>query len=296
MQAYYRIIVALLLVSSGIDGSSQTITQTVTRSYMQNINCSAATTFAINAEKASIVVTGWNNNYIEVRLNFFATHPDKKIAERELNFMRYAIVQEKDLIELRNIFVLPAAIDHIQSKLEIKMEIFVPAKNKLQITNKYGEISLIQLSGNIQVNISFGDLHFTDIAGQVTLGANYSDIRGSHLHTTFLNCTDEKSKLSLDLDGGGSYSFNSKHGDLDLSLKNINTLTIKSNRSDITIRPQNMDACRYKITCTDGTLYLPEKYTNRLIKKANQTSFITSGSVAMPLLAINALFNSVTIK
>ena len=171
----------------------------------------------------------------------------------------------------------------------------VPAKNKLQITNKYGDISITQLSGNIHVDISFGDLHFMDISGEVAIASSYSDIRGSRINAAVLRCTDEKSKISLDLEKG-NYSFLSKHGDIDLTIKKINALTIKSNRSDITIRPQDMDACRYKINNTDGALYLPEKYAGRIIKKGNQTLFTTTGSMSMPLLAVTATFNSVTIK
>ena len=171
----------------------------------------------------------------------------------------------------------------------------VPAKNKLQITNKYGDINITQLSGNIDVTISFGDLHFIDVSGNVEIISSYSDIRGSRISAASFRCTDEKSKISLDL-ARGNYSFFSKHGDIDLTVKKINALTIKSNRSDITIRPQDIDACRYKIANTDGTLYLPEKYFGRIIKKGNQTLFATTGSPSMPLLAVTATFNSVTIK
>jgi DUF4097 and DUF4098 domain-containing protein YvlB len=275
---------------------AQTDMQTATRTVTKNIICTPATLFSVNAEKVSMVVTGWNNNYIQVRISFFAHHPDLAVATRELSYMQYAIATEKDYVELRNIFKLPAIVDHIQSKLEIKMELMIPAKNKLQLVNKYGDINLVQLSGNIQVNLSFGDLRLTDIAGHVVVASGYSDIRGNLINSASLNCTDEKSKISLDLDGGGNYSFLSKHGDIDLGIKKINALTIKSNRSDITIRPQNLDACRYKIISTDGTLYLPVKYTGRLVKKGNQTSFNAAGSASQPLLTVTAAYNSVTIK
>ena len=172
----------------------------------------------------------------------------------------------------------------------------VPVKSKLQLTNKYGDISLLQLSGNIQVGLSFCDLRLTNIAGHVIMNAGYSDIRGNLINTASLSCTDEKSKIALDLDGDGDFSFLSKYGDIDLSIKKISALSIKSNRSDITIRPQDLGACRYKITCIDGTLYLPGKYAGSVIKKANQTSFVITGLASLPLLAITASYNSVTIK
>ncbi|OQP46855.1 hypothetical protein A4H97_04850 [Niastella yeongjuensis] len=289
---------ALFILASAIVGNleAQPVAQTASRSFTKNISCTPATVFVVNAEKATMMVTGWNNNYIQVRINYFARHPDLAIANRELGYMQFGIANEKDYVALQNIFKLPAAVDHIQSKLEIKMELMVPVRNKLQLTNKYGEINLVRLTGNIQVTISFGDLRFTDVGGNLVANAGYSDIRGNCINIASLNCTDEQSKISLDLDGGGHYSFFSKQGDLDLSIKKIGSLNIKSNRSDVTIRPQDLDGCRYKLISTDGTLYLPGKYTDRLIKKGNQTSFITTGSLSLPLLAVNASYNSVTIK
>lgn len=285
----------LLLFSVTINVWAQETTQPVTKSFTQNINCPAGALFSITAEKATLTITGWANSYIQARISFFASHPDKKIAQQELDYMQYAISKEKDLVELINIFKLPANVEHIKSKLEVRMEIMVPANNKLQVTNKYGEVNISRLTGNIQVNIAFGNLYFTDVTGNIVMNANYSDVRGTQLNAPSLNCTDERSKIALDLESG-SYSFQSKHSDIDLSIKKINALNIKANRTDITIRPQHIDDCRYKITSTDGLLYLPAKYTSRLIKKGNQTSFTTSGANTMPLLAVSANFNSVTIK
>jgi hypothetical protein len=95
---------------------------------------------------------------------------------------------------------------------------------------------------------------------------------------------------------GGNYTFISKYGELDLAIQQIHALNIESTRTDITIHPEDIDACRYKILTRDGMLYLPERYSARLIKKDKQTSFTTTGASTMPLLGITASFNSVTIK
>ena len=95
---------------------------------------------------------------------------------------------------------------------------------------------------------------------------------------------------------GGNYTFNSKYGEHQLAIQQIHALNIESTRTDITISPSNMDACRYKIVSREGALYLPEKFSTRLIKKGKQTSFTTTGASSLPLLAITASYNSITIK
>jgi hypothetical protein len=297
MHTYLIKFVALLFALAGISYSlrAQTNHPTVGKSFSQNIACTPSTIFSVMAEKAKVSITGWSNNYIQAKINFTASHPDKQVAQRELEYMRYAFGTEKNLIELRNIFVLPGNIDHIQSKLEVRIELMVPAKNQVEITNKYGNITAAQLTGKLQLVISFGDLQLADISGQIGITAAYSDIRGTRISAASLRCTDEKSKVSLDLEAG-SYSFNSTHGDIDLAIKRIQGLTIQATRTDITIRPENTDACRYKITNKDGALYVPEKYTRQLIKKGNQTSLVTTGNTSMPLFTITSNYNSVTIK
>jgi hypothetical protein len=285
----------LLLLGLAVFQQPAHAQQVVTKIFNKNIDCPPSGTFLVNAEKAMIEITGWNNNYIQAKISFSATHPDKQIAQKELDYMRYAISKDGNVIELHNVFQLPANIDHIQSKLEVSITLMVPSGNKLQVTNKYGNINIRQLSASTRVNIAFGDLHLNDLSGDVHLTTAYSDVRGSHINATSWFCKDEKSKISLDLDGG-NYSFFSKYGDLDLTTDKISSLNIKSARTDITIRSQNTDACRYNISSKDGTLFLPEKYAHRLVKKGDRSVFENKGTASISTITVDAIFNSVTIK
>lgn len=269
--------------------------QLVTKTASRDIPCVPSSVLSVNAEKAMIDITGWHNNYIQVKLSFSATHPDKQIAQKELAYMRYAISKDGDLIELHNVFQLPANIDRIQSRLEVRIELMVPVGNKLQVKNRYGNINIRQLSASTSVDIAFGDLYLSELTGNVQLIAAYSDVRGSRINVSSLTCKDEKSKVALELNEG-SYSFTSKYSDLDLTTHKISALNIRSARTDVTIRSQYPDAYRYNISSKDGTLYLPEKYAHRLIKRGNRSVFVHTGAAAATAITIDATFNSVTIK
>lgn len=283
-----------LLFCLGSNLMAQETMQTVTRSVTKSIACSSSTVFSVTGEKSSITVKGWNKNFIEVRIMFSASHPDKKTAVLELGYMQYALVKENNRIELRNGFSLPPAVEHIYSKLEVRMELMVPSGNVLQVTNKYGNILIGQFSGKITADISLGDLDLTDLSGEVSIRSSYSGIRGSGIRVTSLHCVDEQSKISMELDEG-SYFFNSKHGDLDLQLKHIKALNIQAMRSDVTIRAGDIGAFRYNVSNKEGLIYLPGKYSHQVIKNGKQTSFIT-GAASMPLVHVTSTFNAVTIK
>ena len=284
-----------LFVLTGYNIQAQPVWKSVTKDFTENITCSPTTVFSVNAEKADVEVKGWDKNYIQARIYFSASHPNRNISGREIDYMRYALTKEKGLIELRNAFILPADIDHIQSNLTVKMEIMVPSNNKVQVSNKYGFTTIGQLSGTVDADISFGNLNLIDVRGNIVISSSYSNILGYGVNAVSLRCTDEKSKIQMVLNGG-NYTFTSKYGELNLVIQQIHALNIESIRTDITVSPSDMDACRYKIVSREGALYLPEKFSTRLIKKGKQTSFTTTGASSLPLLAITASYNSVTIK
>src|SRR5215213_3829757 len=126
---HIKLIVLLtpLFVLAGYNIRAQPVWQAVTKDFTENVTCSPTTIFSVNAEKAHVMVKGWDKNYIQARVYFSASHPNRNISGREIDYMRYALTKEKGLIELRNAFILPADIDHIQSNLTVKMEIMVPS-------------------------------------------------------------------------------------------------------------------------------------------------------------------------
>lgn len=284
-----------LFVLGGYNIQAQPVWKAVTKEFTENITCSPSTVFSVNAEKAHLVIKGWDKNYIQARIIFSASHSNWNISGREINYMRYGVAKEIGLVELRNAFVLPADIDHIQSTLQVKMELMVPSNNKVQVSNKYGYTTIEQLAGMVEAYISFGNLNLIDVRGNIVISSSYGNILGYGVNAVSFRCTDEKSKIQMSLNGG-NYTFLSKYGELDLAIQQIHALNIESTRTDITISPSNIDACRYKIVSREGALYLPERFSSRLIKKGKQTSFTTTGVPSMPLLAITASYNSVTIK
>jgi hypothetical protein len=261
----------------------------------KNIPVTDKDVFSIVGEKATIQVKGWEKNFIALKITFSATHTDKNIATKELEYMHYALTREKNTIELRNAFIFPAKTDQLKSSIEVLIEAMVPAGITLSVFNKYGDANLTELSGKIVVTLEFSDLSLSHLSGGITLQSAYSEIRGDRITTSSFVSRDEESKYTLGLEKG-RYSFYSRHGDLDLTLSTIQSLSIDASHTDVTLRPGEFASYNYQLSSKDGKIYLPPLY-NHLIKKENhQNQVSVNHHKDNPTLTVKTTFNTITIQ
>jgi hypothetical protein len=246
-------------------------------------------------EKATVLISGWQKNFAQIKITFSSTHADKKIATQELDFMRYAIIREKHNVEIRNAFILPPSTDYIQGKLEVSIEIMMPASISLSLTNRYGNTSISQLSGNVITNLAFSDMDIRAVHGTLTLLSSYSEVHGYDIAVSSLRSQDEQSQIFMDLKSG-AYSFNSKHSDLNLNLNNIHSLTIESSRTNVTIHPAHFEGYNYKLISKDGKISLPESYVKGIRKQGKENSFTTTINPALPTIHVITSFNNINIQ
>jgi hypothetical protein len=270
---------------------SETVTKTVTK----QLPLSAEDVLNVVGEKATIHINGWDKDYVLLKITFYATHASKKIATQELAFMHYAITREKSSIEVRNAFILPPATDYIQSKLDVIIELSVPAAAWLSVSNKYGNTDLRELSGKITINLEFSDLDLSSISGTLSMKCAYSEIHGQDISVSSLKCEDEKSQIFMGISTGASV-FNSKHSDLDLTLKTIRSLKIESSRTNITISPEHFDLYNYALVNKEGRIYLPAPYAQQVKKEGKQNSLSLITNPPKPLIQITTTYNTITLK
>lgn len=294
----YRIITLSLvtfLLSTSHELAGQQKSEAVSKVVSKDLKVHSADALYVIGEKANIHVTGWKNSYISLKITFSATHTDNKIALRELDFMKYSVSRENNVIELRNAFILPSSQDQIQSKLEVTMDLMVPSNNGLSLTNKYGNIEISKMTGKVIAKLEFSDMTLNSINGEIILNAAYSEIRGYDIAVNSLTCDAEKSQVSLDL-SNGIYKFNSRHSDLDLTLKDIRSLTVSASRTNITVRPLQFESYDFKLLNKEGKIYAPIRYSNQIKSEGKQNSLLKTSVPAKPLIQITTNFNTITIK
>ncbi len=213
----------------------------------------------ITGEKAYIKLTGWDKPHVEIKITFTAEHHDKAVAQAELEYMHYALSREKNIVELQNAFLLPSRTDRLQSRVKVSFELMVPKMATLSLYNRFGNIEISDMSGALSLQLEFSDLLLNNVSGKLNVRSSYSAVRGDALSPVAFTSNDEETKYALTLNKG-TYTFNSKHSDLNLTLNNIQSLSVNATHTDITIRPTDTALYNYQLVSREGKIFLPRQF------------------------------------
>ncbi|HEY3404726.1 MAG TPA: hypothetical protein VGK59_15155 [Ohtaekwangia sp.] len=296
MKNTYTILLLILTLATGAV-QAQGVVQAgnvVSRNISKTIALQTSDVLSIKGEKAYIRLTGWDKPHAALKITFSAEHPDKAVAQAELEYIHYSLSREKNIVELQNAFLLPSRIDRIQSRVNVSFELMVPRKATLSVYNRYGDTEIRDVSGTLSLNLEFSDLLLDHVSGKINVRSSYSDIRGQALSPASFTSDDEESKYVLTLDNG-SYRFNSRHSDLDLTLGNIQSLSVNAAHTDITIQPANYLLYNYQLVSREGKIFVPRQL-NAVIKENNQSRFVLTHAPANPLIDIKTTFNTITLQ
>jgi hypothetical protein len=157
-------------------------------------------------------------------------------------------------------------------KVEINYTIFMPAKNPLSITNRYGGVILPDLDGKLSLNTSYGSLTAKALNNPDNeISMRYSDVNIGSLNGGKLTCSygngikiDAANNLNLDarhisadiskLKSSGTitmhYGDGLKIGDLDKNLKNLN---INSEYAGVSLGLDNKENFDFDVTVHNTT-------------------------------------------
>jgi hypothetical protein len=250
----------------------------------------------IIAEKASVKVSGWEKKSIRLRLTLAAKSATKAIAEKEINYLKYGISKEKNILSLTNAFAIPIGVSGIQSSLEVLYELTLPFGSSIEINNKYGDITLTDLKGDINLTIEFGDIHLHYLEAQVRVQSSYGQIRGHSIDGSFY-CKSDKSDIYLE-NLKGVQTFQTSYGNIYLAFKApFKGLNIKANRTAVVLNLKNFEENNYDLHTTHADIYLPERFKKYLKKNAlDKASLQLSTQPSNPLLKVNTTFSPITLQ
>ena len=160
-----------------------------------------------------------------------------------------------------------------KQKVDVFYNVYMPAKNSLNLKTNYTNIILTSLSGDVNLSMNYGDLNADELTGKVNIKSNYSKINAQKVSGAIItsNYGDIKINDARDLNASlnycsvnlgtlsGSavlkmnYAGGFKIGSLD---KNFKSLNISSNYSSINLGFDNNTAFNFDIS----TSYSSFKY------------------------------------
>ena len=200
----------------------QVVTKTIERTFAYKGN----ETLQLYAERSDIEINTWARNEVKVVIELSAKHPDRAIAEKDVEVLRYVAEKLGKVISLRNFVVLPTKSPKPESNLKARFVLLVPAACTVEIKNTFGrttlkglqketrlytefcQAELRELKGKLALNTHFGSLQVIDFEGEINLTSERTDvvvraIKGKgNIRTLFgsLDIQADKTVVKLDIE------------------------------------------------------------------------------------------------
>ncbi|MFD1467940.1 hypothetical protein ACFQ48_06865 [Hymenobacter caeli] len=270
--------------------------QVVARTLEQSWSCPPGRVVRIRAEKASVQVRGWDRPTVQVTLRLSARHPERAVAEQDLPVAQYRLEQNGNVLDLVNLFVLPAGAPAVRSDLRAEYTVWMPAGNPLQVVNAYGQTELADLTGRLTLEQSFGQITLRNLRGTLAATARYADLTATNVQADF-TCQANRSAVQL-LGLGGSCFVRNYYGSVRVQpTPDLRQLTVEADRTEVVISAPQPERFAYQLSVQQGALAVPLAYAAAKKGSASRASLTTApASPPRPLVRVSTSYASLTLQ
>ncbi|MEL7002126.1 MAG: hypothetical protein AAFN93_05230 [Bacteroidota bacterium] len=229
--------------------------QVVTKTIVKKLDFTTGQTLTIQAEKASIDVSHWRGKYIQVSLKLISKHPNQKVAERELNYLKYDISNDSRGHEVKNYFEADNNSGSVKGSLSAIYNIKLPLGCALDITNLYGLLNLNGIKSDLKGRFKFVDVQLSNHKGKGEIESFFSELTIENFKGE-LEAKLEKSDMKV-VAFDGELKVKSNYGEIEIDGGNHDNMDIDGNRTRITFKSAYLEKYNYEIKNMYGEIELP---------------------------------------
>lgn len=244
-----------------------------TRTIEKSFNVNAEATLEIDNRYGNITLTSWNKNTIEIKVEIQVNGINQENAKATLNAISVEFDAKKSWVSA--ITQVTNLKNFKRNTIKINYFVKVPKSNNLQITNRYGNVYLDEISGSTQFKLSYGNLTAGKLNNVVNnLNLNYM----TSAKIDYLKSATILAKYSI-ISINEAQSINTKSQYSDLRVEKLNELTCNMSFSNLYLTnidkiTSNLDYSNLKITNLYQYLNYNGDYgaiaINRIKKNFNQ--------------------------
>lgn len=275
--------------------SGQTL-KVITKTIEKTINYKPGQLLKVTGEKSHIEVHGWDKAEVHVKVKLISKHADKKQAEKELEYLHFVADLQPKVIDLSNTFVFPADVKKIEGSLKAEYEIWAPRYCTLHIIDKFGDISLEDMSGTTALFAQYSNMYLKHCTGQVIIASTFSDLLAEDL-TAKLSCKSSHADIKIEA-LGGQYEIRTSYGKVDINARNrVQGLDIEASRCPVSFVTNGFEQYNYQLNTSDAAISIPDrKYDQRIKSSGHVRSFLLKVAKLNPLIKIATTYEPVTIN
>jgi hypothetical protein len=254
-----KILPILVMMLLGVKAFSQETLQVVTKSIDKTFDRSQ--NLKIDAEKADIELMVWDGDKIKVNIELVAKHPDRKMALKDLEMLKYVADKFGNEIVLRNYLQTQNESNKIESNLKAKYVIKIPESMAVSIHNSFGKISVSGKYKLLQLKTDFCNAELKNITGNLKLDTHYGDVLCQNISGK-INIKTDRTNLTVN-DISEECIILSQYGKLKIQrVTNLQKLKIDAQKSEITLVGIPLKNYAFHLVNDYGKLKIPSSFSS----------------------------------
>lgn len=245
--------------------SAQTTYQVITKKVEKDYAYQEGYELNIEGEKAEVIVKTWDRPVVRIVLEISARHPEKAVAERDLEAMKYQTERVKNQIYVRNYLSPGEQAPKPEALFEARYNIQVPNDCPVYLKNHFGVATISNLVNRLRVNSEFTKLGLENIRGMIDVRTRFGDLEGSKLDGT-VTINSRRSDLTL-REIKGSFDIKAQYGVLQIFADhNLIDLNIDAEKSEVMLFNPDLQRFAYNIQAQHSDLRLPNEMEFRFLE------------------------------
>jgi len=238
--------------------AQNTTVHVVSRTIEKTFNYKNGYEVNIEGEKADINIRTWDKKEIAVTITLLAKHPDKAVAERDIESLQYVAQRQKNNIYLRNFVHVPQNGKAVEAQLSATYTITLPQECPVYLKNHFGEAQVSNLNGRLKINGSFSKIGMENVQGIIEVQSKFGDIMGRKLNGD-ISMRTRRSDITL-YDLKGRCNIEAAYGIVNLfASRDLLDLMVRGEQTDVYFHHPDPQWFGYSLTATHGKVVLPEK-------------------------------------
>ena len=256
MKLHLPTFLVFLFLIGTIAAVAQTPLQVVTKTIEQTLPYQLGYEVNIEGERAEIIVETWENNAVQVILELVSKHPDRKIAERDIEAMKFSIDQHGKMIYFRNYISPDIGQPKPESQIKAIYTIHLPDNCPVYLKNYFGNATISHLNTLLRLQSEFGKIFLEDLSGDLFVQTRFGDVFGERISGN-LQIDARRSDITL-REVSGTCDIKSTYGVIKLfSDDSLLKLNIEAEKSDVYFFDPHPTAYGYALTAHYGSITVP---------------------------------------
>lgn len=255
MQSKKIIITGILALALGFLYGQKSVVQVVTKKIERTFAYQPGYELNVEGEKALLDIQTWDRQEISIKLELTAKHADKRVADADLEKVKYLLHRVKNKIYARN-YTEEDSKGTVQATLSAQYIIMVPKECPVYLKNYFGATNVADLSNRLKINGEFTKIGLENIKGLIDINTRFGDLTANRLDGQ-VSLNARRSDITL-RDIKGSYDIQAQYSLIQIfSADELINLNIIAEKSDVRFYDSNPAAFAYALTASHGNIFLP---------------------------------------